>query len=138
MYFRNLVKILFIHKILKQQEMKIFVLLNIFLIFHHSCESANVFLERLDYLLNFCIKHEENVTPGVLLGVSIAKGQLENIPHGKKDGFVVSLIKKCSYLEKRIEVYKKFPTKFNEIGENLFIKFKLSFIIILLQCPKQL
>ena len=97
--------------------MKILVLLNFLLIFHRSCESANVFLERLDYLLNFCVKHEDSITPGVLLGVSIAKGQLENIPHRKEDRFLVSLIRKCSYLEKRIEVYKKFPTKFNEIGE---------------------
>lgn len=117
MYNKNLEKILFIHKNPKQQEMKTVVLLNFFLIFHHSCESANVFLERLDYLLNFCFKHEDNITPGVLLGFSIAKGQLENIHYGKEDGFLVSLIRKCSYLEKRIEVYKKFPTKFNEIGE---------------------
>lgn len=116
-FIENLEIIIFVHKIPKQQEMKILVLLNFFVIFHQSCESANVFLERLDYLLNFCIKHEDNITPGVLLGVSIAKGQLENIPHGKEDGFLVNLIRKCSYLEKRIEVFKKFPTKFNEIGE---------------------
>lgn len=97
--------------------MKIVVLLTFFLIFHRGCESANVFLERLDNLLNFCIKHEENLTPGVLLGVSIAKGQLENIPYGKKDDLLLSLNTKCSYLEKRIKVFDNFPTKFNEIGE---------------------
>lgn len=97
--------------------MKIVVLLNFFLIFHRGCESANVFLERLDNLLNFCTEHEENLTPGVLLGVSIAKGQLENIPYGKEDDLLLSLISKCSYLEKRIKVFNHFPTKFNEIGE---------------------
>lgn len=98
--------------------MKIVVLLNFILIFHYNCESANVFLEKLDNLLNFCIKNEDKITPpGVLLGISIAKGQLENIPHGRGDNLLVNLIKKCSYLEKKIEMYQMFPTKFNKIGE---------------------
>lgn len=65
----------------------------------------NVFFDRLELLMDFCIARPETVDSGTMLGVLFAKGRLESHPEKQN---VVQLIRKCATLEKN---FMKQPEK---------------------------
>lgn len=87
----------------------------------------NVFFDRLELLMDFCIAHPETVDSGTMLGVLFAKGRLESHPERQN---VVQLMRKSVALEKSFMKQAQKPTIPNKIVHELIFDssvFKLKF-----------
>lgn len=75
--------------------------------------SENMFLIKLESLLDYCLRNNENFDYGALLGISIAKQQLLSEPNE----MYKNLIQKCDNLERKFfqKTHENF-VRSNEIG----------------------
>lgn len=78
--------------------------------------AENIFTQKLDNLLNFCL-HQHELDSGTLLGVAFAKGQLMSISEIDK---VEILIEKCDVLRDQFVIDGgHFFHSSNEIGKKI-------------------
>lgn len=88
----------------------------LFILVLASVKSENVFYEKLDKLLNYCIEHEDDLDNGNLLGISIAKKILIKTDI-RRNRMTEKLFKKIGELEDSLMKNKKFPLDFTDEGE---------------------
>lgn len=91
---------------------KIFVILLVSL---NLSLAENIFFQRLDNLLNYCLHNPQTFDSGNLLGISFAKGQLLSLKKSRK---IENLILKMNKLENQFFIYhgNSTPT-INQIGK---------------------
>lgn len=83
-----------------------------------SCaRSGSLILERLDLLLDY--GNSLSIDPNFLLGVAIAKGQLENL---KPDQEIKKILGKIENLEETVNFFENPGNKVNENGEFFLLK----------------
>lgn len=76
----------------------------------------NVFFDRLELLLDYCIGHPQTVDSGTMLGVLFAKGRLEWHPERQN---VVQLIRKSGAVERSFLKQPQKPSIANKIVHEL-------------------
>lgn len=88
----------------------------LFLLVLASVNSKNIFYEKLDELLNYCIRHLNELDAGNLLGVAIARNILSKTDSSNR--MARELFKKCSELEdKLLENRRKISLELTDQGE---------------------
>lgn len=81
---------------------------------------GNIFYEKLNQLLDYCLTNRETVDAGTLLGIAFAKGQLLG-PSNER------LIKKCEKLQNKFVGEENVKLTFTEIGEKRLINIQLKY-----------
>lgn len=79
--------------------------------------SKNIFLERLNLLLDYCLIHEVKADSSLLLGSAFAKSQLAGLKGENGKGDLEGLMRKCDELEKRFVQSALFDDESNGISE---------------------
>lgn len=95
-------------------------LLTIFAIIHVSSCSGNVFLDRLNILLEHCLSHQD-FDSGAILGIFFAKSLLKRFEHFPG---IDKLLEKCAELENRFLSDQESYFKAHDIGK-LRLMFKI-------------
>lgn len=72
---------------------------------------GNIFYEKLNKLLDYCLKYQDTVNAGTLLGIFFAKGQILSVKDEPENAI---LINKCEKLQNYKEIAE---SNLNEIGD---------------------
>ena len=102
--------------------MKTFFKRYILILIFISSSDSNVFLTRLNLLLNYCINNYDDLKPELLLGVSIANGNLKRMYRVKFNKYFVGIITEFSNSVENIEeidLYDKIRFKSNFIERKI-------------------
>ena len=96
--------------------MKMLKFLVIFMVFKLNFGYQNVFYERLNKLLDYCLSHPESVDHGTILGVIFAKHELQWTLEKTQE--LDEFLLKCETLEKNFLIKNRIPNTAEGIGEH--------------------
>lgn len=77
--------------------------------------SENIFMQRLNKLLDYCVMHEENVDSSILIGSAFAKGQLLSLTNDNQESGIAALLHKFVQIERRFMESKIFSSESKRI-----------------------